>query len=407
MVAMTMTMGRILPRRTSLALLHPCHGRPSLRRRARHGATRTPAECQRRDVRRPDASGLGNVAVMHAALITEQETVELLEFPDPDPREDQIVVDISYCGICGTDVHAYQTPGAAWPSTCGHEWVGIVSKTGAGVTRIGDGDRVIIAVPPACGQCPACHAGQMDKCQTVLLATVGRGPYATPYGGFAPRLAVHHGRALHADPALTDEQAAQIEPATICFHAVRANAPRLGDVAVIQGAGPIGLSTMQWVLTGGAGKVVVVEPSEARRKVAAGLGAHVVVAPGDEAKELIAEHTHGLGADIVYECAGIPATVQSAVDLARRGGRMCLIGLAVGDAAISPREWLTKEIAVTAALGYSHEEFEMAMGYVADGRVDLDALHSGTVSLAELGDALADLASGSSTHTKVLVDPRR
>lgn len=344
---------------------------------------------------------------MHAALITAQETVELVEFPEPTPTDEQIVVDIAYCGICGTDVHSYQTPGPAWPSTCGHEWVGVVSAKGSAVRRMGEGDRVIIAVPPSCGQCPACHAGQMTKCQTVLMATVGRGPYSTLHGGFAPQLAVHHGRAVHANPSLTDEQAAQIEPATICLHAVRANQPRLGEVAVIQGAGPIGLSTMQWVLVGGAGKVIVVEPSEARREVARRLGAHVVVAPGDEAKAAIADSTHGLGADIVYECAGIPATVQSAVDLARRGGRMCIIGLAVGDAMMSPREWLMKEIAVTASLGYTHEEFEMAMGYVADGRVDLDALHSGTVSLGELGSTLADLASGTSQHTKVLVDPRR
>ena len=137
------------------------------------------------------------------------------------------------------------------------------------------------------------------------------------------------------------------------------------------------------------------------------LGAHDVVEPGDAAQTLIAEYTHGLGADIVYECAGIPATVQTAVDLARRGGRMCLIGLAVADAPISPGAWLMKEIAVTAALGYTHEEFAMAMGYVADGRVDLDALHSSTVSLTELDAALADLASGHSTQTKILVDPRR
>ncbi len=343
---------------------------------------------------------------MQAALITGVETVQLLDFPEPEPRDDQVVVDISYCGVCGTDVHAFQS-GQARPSVCGHEWVGHVSEKGADVDRIGEGDRVVIAVPPSCGNCDACHAGQMNKCQTVLLATVGVGPYDTPHGGFAPRLAVHHGRAVHANPALTDEQAAQIEPATICFHAVRANQPRMGDVAVIQGAGPIGLSTMQWVLTGGAAKVIVVEPAEARRSVAENLGAHEVVAPGPEADELIKASTNGLGADIVYECAGIPATVQSAVDMARRGGRMCIIGLAMGDAPMSPREWLTKEINVTAALGYSHEEFAMVMSYVADGRVDLDSLHSGTIALDELSATLADLGSGQSQHTKVLVDPRR
>jgi (R,R)-butanediol dehydrogenase/meso-butanediol dehydrogenase/diacetyl reductase len=209
-----------------------------------------------------------------------------------------------------------------------------------------------------------------------------------------------------ANSALTDEQAAQIEPATICFHAVRATAPRLGDVAVIQGAGPIGLNTMQWVLAAGAGEVIVVEPADARRELAKDLGAHTVVSPGEEADALIAERTKGLGADLVYECAGIPATVQSAVNMTRRGGRMCLIGLAIGDASISPGAWLMKEIKVSAALGYTHEEFEMAMGYVADGRVDLDALHTATVGLDKLEEVLIDLGSGSSTQTKVLIDPR-
>ena len=136
---------------------------------------------------------------MQAALITGVETVELVDFPDPEPRPDQVVVDIAYCGICGTDVHAWQS-GQARPSVCGHEWVGTLSEVGAEVGRLSEGDRVVIAVPPSCGGCDACHAGQMDKCQTVLLATVGAGPYDTPHGGFAPRLAIHHGRAIAANP---------------------------------------------------------------------------------------------------------------------------------------------------------------------------------------------------------------
>ena len=124
-----------------------------------------------------------------------------------------------------------------------------------------------------------------------------------------------------------------------------------------------------------------------------------------EASAFVSDHTMGLGADIVYECAGIPATIQSAVDLARRGGRAAIIGLAMGDAPISPRQWLTKEIQVTAALGYTHEEFEMTMGYVADGRIDLDVLHSGTVDLIDIAEIFTELSSGVTEHTKVLVRP--
>ena len=341
---------------------------------------------------------------MQAALITGKELIEFVDFDDPSPEPEQIVVDITYCGICGTDIHAFQSDGAAWPSTCGHEWTGFVSKAGSSVNRLSEGDRVVIAVPPSCGNCSACHSGQMEKCQTVLMATVGRGPFATAHGGFAKQLAIHHGRAVKANSDLSDEQAAQIEPAAICFHAVRANPPRLGEVAVIQGAGPIGLSTLQWVRVAGAGTIVVIEPNDARRNLSLALGAHHAVSPS-EATEFISNLTKGLGADIVYECAGIPATIQSAVDLARRGGRVAIIGLAMGDAPISPRQWLTKEIQVTAALGYTHEEFEMTMGYVADGRIDLDVLHSGTVNLVDISEIFTELSSGVTEHTKVLVRP--
>ncbi len=343
---------------------------------------------------------------MQAALITGTETVELVEFPDPTPASAGVVVDIAYCGICGTDIHAYQSGRPYNPAICGHEWAGTVSAVGSDVRSFSEGDRVVVAAAPSCGRCTACRRGQADRCQTSFLSAIGRDELAPPHGGFAPRLAVAATRVVHTDSGLTDEQAAQVEPATVAFHAVRTSALRLGDVAVIQGGGPIGLGTMQWVRAAGAGKVIVVEPNVQRRDLALELGAHHAVAPGEEADDVIAAATHGLGADIVYECVGRPFAVQTAVDMARRGGAMCLIGLAEEDAPISPGAWLVKEISVTSSLAYLHEEFEMAMGMIADGRVVVEPLHSSTVGLADLGSALADLASGSSDQVKVLVDPR-
>jgi (R,R)-butanediol dehydrogenase/meso-butanediol dehydrogenase/diacetyl reductase len=228
---------------------------------------------------------------------------------------------------------------------------------------------------------------------------------APPHGGFAPRIPVARSRVVKTDPALTDEQAAQVEPTTVAFHAVRHSGLRLGDVAVIQGAGPIGLGTMQWVRAGGAGRVIVIEPNDQRRQLALDLGAHDAVEPGDAADALIKEHTHGLGADIVYECVGRPWAIQSAINLARRGGSMCLIGLADADATITPASWLIKELNMTAALAYFHEEFEMAMGMIADGRFQVEPLHTSTTNLQGLEAAIADLGSGTSNEVKVLVDP--
>lgn len=343
---------------------------------------------------------------MFAALITGRSTLELVEFPDPVPADGGVVVDIAYCGICGTDIHAYQSGSPYHPAICGHEWVGTVSARGGGVRDVSDGDRVVVAIAPTCGRCPACRAGQSDHCQSAFMSALGRDPLAPPHGGFAPRIAVSKDRVVRADARLTDLQAAQVEPATVAFHAVRRSRIRLGDVAVVQGAGPIGLGTMQWVKAAGAGVVVAVEPNARRRELATTLGAHHAVEPGAAADALVKELTHGLGADIVYECVGRAFAVQSAVDLVRRGGSMCLIGLADQPAPIETGSWLVKEVAVTSALAYTREEFEMSMGMIADGRFRTEPMHTSTVGLDGLDAALADLASGTSVQTKVLVDPR-
>ncbi|MDA2957292.1 MAG: zinc-binding dehydrogenase [Actinomycetota bacterium] len=343
---------------------------------------------------------------MQAALITGRETLELIEFPDPRAAEGGVVVDVSFCGICGTDVHAYQSGSPYNPAICGHEWVGHVSECGDGVRGLDVGDRVVVGIAPICGRCAACRAGQSDHCQVAFVSALGRDPLAPPHGGFAERIAVSKDRVVRADPRLSDEQAAQVEPATVAFHAVRRSLLRSGDVAVVQGAGPIGLGTMQWVRAAGAGVVVVVEPNERRRDLALELGAHHAVAPGEGADQLIKTLTDGLGADIVYECVGRSFAVQSAVDFARRGGALCLVGLPDEKAPIDVGSWLVKEISATSALAYTRDEFAMAMSMIADGRFRTEPMHTATVGLDGLDSALADLASGQSLETKVLVDPR-
>ncbi len=345
------------------------------------------------------------MGTIRAGLITGAGVLELREFADPVPAPAGVVVDIAYCGICGTDVHAYQSGQPYNPAICGHEWSGTISAVGADVRGLTEGQRVVIGAAPSCGNCVACHAGHPERCQVAFLSAIGRDAWAPPHGGFAPRLAVAASKVVATDAGLSDVQAAQVEPFTVAFHAVRASRLRLGDTAVVQGAGPIGLATLQWVRAAGAGRVIVIEPNADRAALALTLGATEVVGPGSAAGSLVTERTRGLGADIVYECVGRPAAIQSAVDLSRRGGAVCLIGLADQDATISPQTWLVKEIAFTAALAYFHEEFEMAMGMIADGRIAVDPLHSSTVGLDGLDAALADLAGGTTTQTKVLVDP--
>ncbi|MCC6382006.1 MAG: zinc-binding dehydrogenase [Dehalococcoidia bacterium] len=343
---------------------------------------------------------------MKAGLVTARERFALIDVPEPRPAPGLAVVDVLLCGVCGTDLHAWQS-GHSSPATCGHEWVGVVREAGEGVENVRAGDRVIAGVAAACGSCGQCAAGYPEYCEPVFLGMVGSGPLAAAHGGFAPAIAVEAARLCPVPPALTDEEAALVEPLTVALHAVRRAHVRLGDTAVVLGAGPIGLLAMQCLRSAGVARLIVVEPSEARAALAARLGAEVVLHPAaGDVTDAVLELTAGLGPDVVLECAGIAPTIQQSVEIVRRGGQVMMVGLANETATIEPRTWLIKEVTFRSALCYLRREFALAMELVAAGGVDLRALHTSTLALEDLPDAMAGLA-GDRGQVKVLVDPRR
>ena len=341
-----------------------------------------------------------------AALITAQQTVTFRTFTQVPPLPGFVTINITLCGICGTDIHSFRSGHLHSPAVCGHEWVGTVAAAGTGVEGLSDGDRVVLAVPPACGRCPECRRGLGDYCRTASLVARGRDSLAPPHGGFARTITVQAARVLPAHPDLTDEVAAQVEPATVAFHGVRRSGITAGDMVVVQGAGPIGLLALQFARAAGAGEVLVVEPSPTRRRLASELGATNALTP-DEAAEYVLDHTQGVGADVVIECAGVPRLLQTAVDLARSGGVVQLLSFLAEPATINAARWLAKEVTVVASNAYTHDDFRRSMAFLADGRVRAQPLHSRTVRLDELEATLSWLSAGPADDVKVLVDPRR
>jgi (R,R)-butanediol dehydrogenase/meso-butanediol dehydrogenase/diacetyl reductase len=344
---------------------------------------------------------------MQVGLVTGKGQLELREFPDPQPAPGKAVVQISYCGICGTDVHAYQSGEPYNPAICGHEWTGHVTGVGAGVSHVREGDRVAIGVATACGQCATCQRGDAAHCETAFLGAIGVGPMAAPHGGFASAIAIDASRLYPVAARLSDVEAALLEPATVAVHAVRRTDVRLGDTAIVLGAGPIGLLVAQAARAAGAGFVAVVEPEPRRRALAAAVGADLVIDPRSEpdlAATVAAAVGRG-GIDVVFECAGIPSTIEQSVALVRRGGVVSLVGVPNRPAEINAAAWLIKEVRLAASLAYLREEFEITQSLVADGRIRCAPLHTSTVHLSGLADAFARLSSAPE-EVKVLVDPR-
>lgn len=339
---------------------------------------------------------------MKAALITGLRTMEFIEFPEPVASAGKAVVKVDSCGICGTDLHGFLSKEPYNPAICGHEFSGTVSAVAADVRHIKEGDRVVCGVSAACGRCPECVSGRTNYCTYAFLNALGRDPLAPPHGAFAPAIAVDALRLIRTNPSLTANQASIVEPATVAYHAVMRTLPRPDEVVLVQGCGPIGLLTLQVAKTAGAGRVIAIEPNESRRSKALDVGADEAITPED-ARERFGSR----GADLVFECAGVPPTIQVAVDLVRRGGRVNLVGLASGAATISPQSWLIKEVTLVASLAYNHHDFVETMNLMADGRILVDPLHDKTVGLSELPEAIARLADDPSSAIKVLVDPAR
>lgn len=345
-------------------------------------------------------SGAGRAAVLTGAREPTWQDV-----PAAPPAPGTVTVEVRLCGICGTEVASYRTGSLHSPAVSGHEWVGTVAAVGDGVTSVAEGDRVVASVPGPCGRCPEGLAGLADTCRHGFLIARGRDALAPTHGGFAPRLTVSAERVLQAHPALSDVQAAHVEPAAVVFHALRRVRPAPGDTVVVQGAGPIGLLAAQLARALGAGAVLVVEPSAARRDLARALGATAVLEPGAAADEAVRDATRGLGADLVLECAGAPGLLRTAVALARRGGTVGLLGHSPGTAAVDAGTWLAKEVTVRGAVAFAREDAVRAMQLLADGRLRVEELVTATVPLSALGDALEDLSRPGSAQVKVLVDP--
>jgi 2-desacetyl-2-hydroxyethyl bacteriochlorophyllide A dehydrogenase len=343
---------------------------------------------------------------MQVGLVTGKRQITLREMPEPEPAPGKAVVEITHCGICGTDLHAWASGAPYNPAICGHEWAGSVAKRGSGVAHVKEGDRVTIGIAPACGQCPDCRSGRGAYCSTAFGGMLGIGPLAAPHGGFARAIAIDASRLVAVRAGISDEAAAMLEPATVALHAVRRTPLRLGDGCVVIGAGPIGLLTQQCAQAAGAGAVVVVEPHPVRRAKAQQLGAAAVIDPKTEDVAARVKQALGpFGADVVFECAGIPQTIDQAASLAKRGGVVSLVGLANVPAQITPGTWLVNEIRMSASLGYLNEEFDLTMGLVQDGRLKLGPLHTKTVALGAMDAAFA-LLNDDPAEIKILVNPR-
>lgn len=307
----------------------------------------------------------------------------------PQPRADEVLVKLEYVGICGSDLHYYET-GAIGdyvvepPFVLGHEPGGVVVEVGANVQHLKVGDRVALEPEKTCGHCEFCKQGKYNLCPDVVF-------FATPPvdGVFQEYVAHEADLCFKLPENVSTLEGALIEPLAVGFHAAIQGDAHLGQKAVVMGAGCIGLVSMMALKARGVSEVYVVDIMEKRLEKAMELGATGVI---NGAKEDVLERVQRLtdekGMDLVIETAGTEITTRQAIHMAKKGSNIVLVGYSKsGEMTLPMSLVLDKELTLKTVFRYRHI-YPMAIDAVATGKVNLKGIVTDIFTLDEVQKAM-------------------
>jgi 2-desacetyl-2-hydroxyethyl bacteriochlorophyllide A dehydrogenase len=337
---------------------------------------------------------------MRAAVFPEPRVLAVVERQTPTTAENQVLVKVGACGVCGTDLHIYRgTFPARFPLIAGHEIAGVVEEAGPGVAHLRPGDHVSVDPNSACGNCRACQRGLGHLCAN--LSAIG----VTADGGFATHCLMAARQAQRIPKEMPFAVAALAEPLACCLHGIDRAQVKLGEVALIIGGGLVGLLMVQLALLRGAATVIISERAEHKRELARQLGAHHVVDPRKEDLGAVVRGlTEGAGADAVIECVGGRATAQEAISLAGPGARVVLFGVAPQEDRVpaAPYDLYRREITITGSFVNPFTQ-AAALALLESGRVKVADLITHRLALSQLERAFALMESAQAT--KVVIEP--
>lgn len=310
--------------------------------------------------------------------------VELRQVPEPQAGPGQVVLEVAYAGICGTDLHIYDDEFVTDPPvTMGHEVSGHVVAVGTGVEQLKVGDRVTTETYfSICGQCVHCRNGAPNLCLT-------RRSIGSRVNGAFARYVLVPAHNVHVLPEhLSLKAAALTEPLACCVHNVLGQTGvRAGEVAVVSGPGTIGLLAMQLCKAAGALTVVLGTNVDALRLAQAKeLGADAAINvqdPGADVDAYLAELTDGRGADVVFECAGAAPSAAQCLRLVRRRGRYGQVGLFGKPIPLDFDQICYKELVMTGSNATVPWSWQRAIDIASRGQIALEPLVSDTFPLAQ------------------------
>ncbi|WP_348262675.1 galactitol-1-phosphate 5-dehydrogenase [Telmatobacter sp. DSM 110680] len=321
---------------------------------------------------------------MKSLLLKEYGQFVIEEMPRPEPSQQEVLVRVEACGICGSDVHGYDGSSGRRipPLVMGHEAAGIIVAVGAGVTSYKLGDRVTFDSTVYCGQCVYCRRGEVNLCDRREVIGVSCGEYRRD-GAFAEYIAVPE-RILYRLPSkMSFPEAAMLEATSVALHAVKVSGVKKGDTVLVVGAGMIGLLTMQALRATGVGRVLIADIDETRLTLGELLGADEALrGTGGEIAEAILQRTGGVGADAVFDAVGRAKTVAESIDSVRKGGTVTLIGNIEPEVMIPLQKVVSRQIRIQGTAA-SAGEYPQAIELISTGRIHVRPMITAVAALEE------------------------
>lgn len=339
---------------------------------------------------------------MRAAVYRGQGEVTIEERPVPTVGPHDVLLEVSHCGVCGSDVH-FVTEGWGRPGAVeGHEWSGTVVAVGDAVTQWKVGDAVVGGPTPRCGECEYCRAGRPSLC--IGRSTPGMTAHAD--GAFAEYTLATEAGLRRVPDGMPMRVAALAEPLAVALHGLTRGGVAAGQRVLVTGAGPIGTLSTAAALARGAREVVVSEPHPKRRELAERLGARAI-----EPSELVMPPTPGdivdEPFDVALECSGSARAMQAGLAQLKRGGTLVLIGAGVERPKLDNNRILLNELVVTGAFVYDADGFERSLELLADPSFPSDLLiEPEDMPLDDLLGAIDGLHHGE-LAAKVMIVPAR
>ena len=342
---------------------------------------------------------------MKTAVMKAIGKIELEEREIPQPKEGEVLIKIGYVGICGSDVHYFET-GAIGdfvikpPFVLGHEAAGTVVALGEGVDSLKIGDRVAMEPGKTCGHCEFCRTGRYNLCPDVQF-------FATPpYDGvFQEYVAYDASMCFRLPDNVSLMEGALIEPLAVGFHAANQGGAHIGQKAVVFGSGCIGLMCLLALKAEGVTEVYVVDVIDKRLEKAMELGAAGVInSSKEDAVERIMELAGGYGVDLAIDTAGADVTINQGIRMVKPGGTIVCVGYSrSGKVTLDMSVALNKEITFRTVFRYRHI-YPMAIAAVSSGLINLRNVVTDTFTLDEIQEAMMKSVNDKVNIVKAVIE---